>query len=94
MEGVLFSIRFEALSKLRRNGADEVEFLLSTGNRSGRVEKIASGGELSRLLLALQLSLPDPWLPPTLVFDEVEAGLGGRAAVLSGEKLKELSRRT
>ena len=54
MEGVLFSIRFEALSKLRRNGADEVEFLLSTGNRSGRVEKIASGGELSRLLLALQ----------------------------------------
>ena len=44
--------------------------------------------------MALQLSLPDPWLPPTLVFDEVEAGLGGRAAVLSGQKLKELSRRT
>jgi DNA repair protein RecN (Recombination protein N) len=57
------------------------------------VDKIASGGELSRLLLSLQLSLPDEWLPPTLVFDEVEAGLGGRAAVLSGLKLQELSRR-
>lgn len=94
MDGAVFSIHFKALGKLRRNGADEVEFLLGTGNRSGRVEKTASGGELSRLLLALQLSLPDQWLPPTLVFDEVEAGLGGRAAVLSGEKLKELSRRT
>ena len=94
MEGTVFSVRFKALDKLRRSGADEAEFLLSTGKRSGRVEKIASGGELSRLLLALQLSLPDPWLPPTLVFDEVEAGLGGRAAVLSGQKLKELSRRT
>ena len=82
MEGTVFSVRFKALDKLRRSGADEAEFLLSTGKRSGRVEKIASGGELSRLLLALQLSLPDPWLPPTLVFDEVEAGLGGRAAVL------------
>ena len=60
MEGTVFSVRFKALDKLRRSGADEAEFLLSTGKRSGRVEKIASGGELSRLLLALQLSLPDP----------------------------------
>jgi DNA repair protein RecN (Recombination protein N) len=98
MEGIGFSISFIALPKLRRDGADGVEFTLSTNRgsateRSGRVEKIASGGELSRLLLALQLSLPDEWLPPTLVFDEVEAGLGGKAAVLSGLKLKELSRR-
>nr|HPK06677.1 DNA recombination protein RecN [Aminivibrio sp.] len=57
------------------------------------VNKTASGGELSRILLALQLSLPESSLPPTLVFDEVEAGLGGRAAVLAGYKLQELSRR-
>lgn len=93
MEGVEFSIVLKELTKLRRSGADEAEFLLTAGKRSGRVDKIASGGELSRLLLALQLSLPDEWLPPSLVFDEVEAGLGGRAAVLSGVKLKELSRR-
>jgi DNA repair protein RecN (Recombination protein N) len=93
MDGIGFAIRFSELPKLRRDGADEAEFELFTDKRSGRVDKIASGGELSRLLLALQLSLPDEWLPPTLVFDEVEAGLGGRAAVLSGLKLQELSRR-
>jgi DNA repair protein RecN (Recombination protein N) len=98
MDGIGFAIRLSELPKLRRDGADEVEVELFTddnkgGVRRGRVDKIASGGELSRLLLALQLSLPDEWLPPTLVFDEVEAGLGGRAAVLSGLKLQELSRR-
>ena len=85
------SIRFSECSRLRRDGADKVNFMLVTPKREGPVEKIASGGELSRLLLALQLSLPDEWLPDTIVFDEVEAGLGGMAAVLSGEKLRELS---
>ena len=85
------SIRFSELSRLRRDGADKVNFMLITPKREGPVEKIASGGELSRLLLALQLALPDEWLPDTVVFDEVEAGLGGMAAVLSGEKLRELS---
>ena len=93
MDGITFGINFEGLQKLSRSGADAVEFTLSDGTRSGRVEKIASGGELSRLLLALQLSLPEEWLVPTLVFDEVEAGLGGKAAVLSGLQLKELSRK-
>ena len=86
-----FKINFKELNKLRRTGADEIEFILSSGARTGRIDKIASGGELSRLLLALQLSLPDNFLPQTLVFDEIEAGLGGKAAVLSGLKLKELS---
>lgn len=93
MDGIGFRIAFIELPRLRRDGADGVEFTLFTDKRSGRVDKIASGGELSRLLLALQLSLPDEWLPPTLVFDEVEAGLGGKAAVLSGLKLQELSRK-
>jgi len=85
------SIRFSEHLRLRRDGADKVNFMLVTPKREGPVEKIASGGELSRLLLALQLSLPDEWLPDTIVFDEVEAGLGGMAAVLSGQKLRELS---
>ena len=93
MQNITFAINFTDLNKLNQTGADEIEFILRDGTRSGRVEKIASGGELSRLLLALQLSLPDEWLPPTIVFDEVEAGLGGRAAVLSGMQLKKLSRK-
>ena len=93
MAPMTFKINFIGLQKLKRDGADGIEFILSGGSREGRVEKIASGGELSRLLLALQLSLPEEWLPPTIVFDEVEAGLGGRAAVLSGMQLKKLSRK-
>ena len=93
MGGITFGVSLAGLQKLSRSGADSAEFTLSDGTRAGRVEKIASGGELSRLLLALQLSMPDEWLPPTIVFDEVEAGLGGRAAVLSGLQLKELSRK-
>ncbi len=93
MSGINFSINFTGLQKLRRDGADDVEFLLTDGTRTGRVDKIASGGELSRLLLALQLSLPEEWLPSSIVFDEVEAGLGGKAAVLSGLQLKELSKK-
>ena len=93
MSEIKFDIKFTGLQKLKHNGADEAEFILTDGTRSGSVDKIASGGELSRLLLALQLSLPDELLTPTLVFDEVEAGLGGRAAVLTGMQLKKLSER-
>lgn len=93
MPEIKFEIDFSSLQKLRKNGADEINFILNDGTRSGKVNKIASGGELSRILLALQLSLPDEWLPPTIIFDEVEAGLGGRAAVLSGLQLKDLSKR-
>ena len=89
-----FSANLIEQTKLRQNGADMVEFRLSWGNGvPGPVAKMASGGELSRILLAIKLSLPDQTLPPTIVFDEVEAGLGGRAAVLAGKKLKALSQR-
>lgn len=94
MEDCRFSVRLEELEKIRSTGADEITFTLSSGGRTETpVNKSASGGELSRILLAIQLSLPKEALPPTLIFDEVEAGLGGRAAVLAGYKLLELSRR-
>jgi DNA repair protein RecN (Recombination protein N) len=92
MEGMTFSIRLHFLDKVRPEGAEEVAFTLAAGGaEAGPVNKVASGGELSRLLLALQLSLPQERLPSALVFDEVEAGLGGRAALLAGYKLKDLS---
>ena len=93
MEGTTLEVQFTELDRLRRTGADEVALALRSGGRAGRVDKMASGGELSRILLALRLSSPDDRQPSTLVFDEVEAGLGGRAAVLAGLKLKELSAR-
>ncbi len=92
MMGLVFDVEVKELGKLRVNGADEVSFVLRTPEgASGPVNKISSGGELSRILLSIQVSLPDEQLPETVVFDEVEAGLGGRAAVLAGYKLKQLS---
>lgn len=94
MEQVLFEIGIEELDKVRANGAENAAFTLRLPDQPPLpVGKTASGGELSRILIAVQLASGDDKLPGTLVFDEVEAGLGGKTAVLAGEKLKELSRR-
>lgn len=94
MENFRFCAHVIPLDRIRSNGADEVSFeLLGESNFRGPVSRIASGGELSRILLALQLCLPDDKMPKSLVFDEVEAGLGGRAALLAGLKLRDLSQR-
>ncbi|MGC9371845.1 MAG: DNA repair protein RecN [Thermovirgaceae bacterium] len=92
METYSFGVDMLPGEKVRYHGADDVDFFLSDGaSLKGSVAKVASGGELSRLLLALQCASPREMLPPVLVFDEVEAGLGGKAAMLSGYKLRELS---
>ncbi|MDO9507727.1 MAG: AAA family ATPase [Thermovirgaceae bacterium] len=94
MEGLRFGISIAPLEKVRHGGADDISFFLTDGKHlKGPVSKIASGGELSRILLSLQIASSDDMLPDVLVFDEVEAGLGGRAAVLAGYALKELSLR-
>ncbi|MDO4988314.1 MAG: AAA family ATPase [Synergistes sp.] len=89
-----FGIEIESLNKIRSNGAENVIFTLALPDQKPLpVAKNASGGELSRILIALQLSVEDEKLPGTLVFDEVEAGLGGKTALLAGYKLRQLSRR-
>ena len=71
---------------------DAVTFLITTnpGNPPAPLAKVASGGELARVMLALRLVLTQA--PPTLVFDEVDAGIGGRAAVAVGHALAEVAR--
>lgn len=94
MEYAVFDIEVESTDKVRATGADSVCFTLALPDQKPLpVGKTASGGELSRILIALQLSVGDDKLPGTLVFDEVEAGLGGKAALLAGYKLRELSKR-
>jgi DNA repair protein RecN (Recombination protein N) len=75
-------------------GAERVEFLLAanTGERAKPLAKIASGGELSRIMLALKLALRHADEVATYVFDEVDAGIGGAAAQTVGAKIRELSR--
>ncbi|MDO5115963.1 MAG: AAA family ATPase [Synergistaceae bacterium] len=94
MEYATFNIEIEPLDKVRATGAENVSFTLALPDQKPLpVGKNASGGELSRILIALQLSAGDDKLPGTLVFDEVEAGLGGKTALLAGCKLRQLSRR-
>ena len=80
--------------ELRPNGMDEIEFLISpnVGSEPKPLTKIASGGEISRVMLALKTVLARIDNIPTMVFDEIDAGIGGRTADVVGQKLKELSR--
>jgi DNA repair protein RecN (Recombination protein N) len=75
------------------DGVDEVELRLVPHSGSGPVplHKGASGGELSRVMLALEVVLADADPVPTMVFDEVDAGVGGRAAVEIGRRLARLA---
>ena len=75
-------------------GVDEVEFLLAanTGADARPLHKGASGGELSRVMLALEVSLAETGSVPTFVFDEVDAGVGGKAAIEVGRRLAALAR--
>lgn len=76
------------------SGIDEVEFLLAanTGSEPRPLNKGASGGELSRVMLALEVALAGTSPVPTFVFDEVDAGVGGAAAVEVGRRLAQLAR--
>ncbi|MGA9084880.1 MAG: DNA repair protein RecN [Pseudolabrys sp.] len=76
------------------NGIDRVEFWVQTnpGTRPGPLMKVASGGELARFLLALKVVLADRGSAPTLVFDEIDTGVGGAVADAIGMRLAELAR--
>jgi DNA repair protein RecN (Recombination protein N) len=77
------------------HGIDRVEFWVQTnpGTRPGPLMKVASGGELARFLLALKVALADRGSAPTLVFDEVDTGVGGAVADAIGVRLARLGRR-
>jgi DNA repair protein RecN (Recombination protein N) len=75
-------------------GKDEVEFFISPnrGEEKKPLSKIASGGELSRIVLAIKKIMAEKYLIPTLLFDEVDTGIGGSVADSVGTKLNEISR--
>jgi len=79
----------------RSSGLEEIEFLLATnpGQPHKMLAKIASGGELSRVSLAIQVVAASHSKIPTLVFDEVDVGIGGSTADIVGQLLKQLGER-
>jgi len=78
---------------LNSDGIDEIEFLISTnvGTELKPLTKIASGREISRVMLAMKTVLAQTDRIPTLIFDEIDVGIGGHTANVVGKKLKELS---
>ena len=92
MPSVQFLVDFKEID-LCENGIDSVEFLISAnvGEIPKPIAKIASGGELSRIMLALKTVLADKDKIPTMIFDEIDAGVSGRAALKVASKLKDVS---
>ena len=92
MPNVIIEVKHDK-GKLSANGMDSVEFLISAnkGETPKPISKIASGGELSRIMLALKTVIADQDDIPTLIFDEIGTGVSGRAAQKIGIKLQEIS---
>jgi len=95
MAGGQFEITLNAAPEVTAHGIENVEFLVSAHKSMAPqpLSKVASGGELSRLSLAVQTVASQVAQVPTLIFDEVDAGIGGRVAEIVGKMLKQLGRR-
>ena len=90
-----FSVEIEALdiSRFNKNGLDRVEFMISTnvGEEEKSLTKVASGGEMSRIMLAIKNILSSVDKIPVIVFDEIDTGISGVAANSTGAKMKKIS---
>ena len=94
MNGASLDVQVSRLSELSSHGFDQVALLLSAypGAEPRPIGKGASGGELSRIMLAIEVVLAKSELAPTFIFDEVDAGVGGAAATEVGKRLAMLAR--
>jgi len=83
-------------TNISANGVDKIDFQVSLnpGQALEAMNKVASGGELSRISLAMQVILADKVITPTLIFDEVDVGISGPTAAMVGSKLQQLARNT
>jgi DNA repair protein RecN (Recombination protein N) len=93
MTATRFSVAVEPKGEPTAKGADHVEFLISPnpGEPLKPLAKVASGGEISRVMLALKSVLSRTMAVPTLIFDEIDTGIGGRTGTVLAEKLAALS---
>ncbi|RKQ61173.1 DNA replication and repair protein RecN [Vogesella indigofera] len=95
MEGARFAIELSAAAEPTANGLEAVEYLVAAnqGSTLRPLAKVASGGELSRISLAMQVVISQVASVPTLIFDEVDVGIGGRVAEVVGKLLRQLGER-
>ncbi|HEX6588810.1 MAG TPA: DNA repair protein RecN, partial [Longimicrobiales bacterium] len=95
LPGARFVVELTPREPIAAHGAEDVEFLvtLNTGFEPRPLRRVASGGELSRVMLALKAVLADVDQVPSLVFDEIDTGVGGAIGHRLGEKLREVAAR-
>ena len=96
LENATFMVQHETgTDHASSSGLDQIEFWVQTnpGSNPGPMRKVASGGELSRFMLALKVALADRGSAPTLVFDEIDSGVGGAVADAIGARLARLSQK-
>ena len=93
MSNATLRVAVEKIKDFNANGLDKVEFMICTnkGEEEKELCKIASGGEMSRVMLAIKTVLAEVDKVSTLVFDEIDTGISGKAAKAVGEKLKTIS---
>ena len=94
MPNVRFNIAINSTETYFQNGKDELQFLFSAnkGTDFGLLKKVASGGEMSRIMLAVKAILAQYSKLPTLIFDEIDTGVSGEIAIRMGEIMKEMSK--
>ena len=93
MEASVFTIAVTPLSSPGPYGKDKIEYLISAnkGEKTSLIQETSSGGELSRLMLAMKTSMEGSGSVDTMLFDEVDAGIGGRVATCVAKELRQLS---
>ena len=93
MPNAVFTIAVSHCGHFRDNGADDISFLFSAnmGQEPAPVEKVASGGELSRIMLALKYSLALKTRMPAIIFDEIDSGVSGDMADRMGRIMQDMS---
>lgn len=93
MSDARFHIAIQEKENLSENGVDEVRFYFSAnkGNEPEEIAKVASGGELSRMMLAIKSVISESSMLPTVIFDEIDTGISGEVAEKVGRMMKEIS---
>ena len=94
MKNAYIEFEFKEYNYFTDNGKDEVQILISTnvGEKLKQLSQIASGGEISRIMLALKNVFACVYEVPSIIFDEIDAGISGQAARMVGEKMSKISK--
>ena len=89
-----FEVKISRKNTIDKLGFDDVEFLISTnpGEPLMPLAKIASGGEISRIMLSFKYVIGDKYNVPTMIFDEIDSGISGKSALVVGKKLREIAK--